>query len=231
VRDAANKDEFSALIKQSTGFDLEVLSGEGEALWTYRGAISGVTEIAEVTVVDIGGGSTELTRGTAHEIVAKTSLNIGSVRLTERLIRHDPPVDAEIAAMRNAVASSLAKIPPSLPRNSGLVVGVAGTATTLALLAQQRSEFDLRAVAGYVLRRDAVGELVSRLQRLSSKEILEMAEYMQGRNDIILAGAIILQEVMSFLGAEEIIVSERGVRYGIAIREWEKRGQSRIGKE
>ena len=223
VRDAANRDEFAALIKQRTGFDLEILTGEEEALWTYRGAVSGVPGLARATVVDIGGGSTELTTGTAQVITHRVSLDIGSVRLTERHLRHDPPLAAEIAATRNAIISGLASLPSTFPGEAGRVVGVAGTATTLALLAQKRRGFDLQAVSGFVLRRDAIRRLVSELESSSNGQILRLADYMEGRNDIITAGAIILEEVVGFLGAEEIIVSERGVRYGIAIREWEKR--------
>lgn len=223
VRDAANRDEFAALIKQRTGFDLEILTGEEEALWTYRGAVSGVPGLARATVVDIGGGSTELTTGTAQVITHRVSLDIGSVRLTERHLQHDPPLAAEIAATRNAIISGLASLPSTFPGETGRVVGVAGTATTLALLAQKRRGFDLQAVSGFVLRRDAIRRLVSELESSSNSQILRLADYMEGRNDIITAGAIILEEVVGFLGAEEIIVSERGVRYGIAIREWEKR--------
>jgi exopolyphosphatase/guanosine-5'-triphosphate,3'-diphosphate pyrophosphatase len=226
VRDAANREEFAALIQREVGFSLDVLTGEEEALWTYRGALSGISDISHATVVDIGGGSTELTTGTVHEILATTSLDIGSVRLTERLMRHDPPLDAELAAVRRAVASSLATIPSSLVRNPVRLVGVAGTVTTLALLAQQKRSFDLQAVSGHIVQRAAVSALVMRLQQLSSAEILEMGNYLEGRNDVITAGAIILEEVMAVLGAEEITVSERGVRYGIAIREWEKKGEN-----
>jgi exopolyphosphatase / guanosine-5'-triphosphate,3'-diphosphate pyrophosphatase len=225
VRDAANREEFAALIRRETGFELEVLTGEDEALWTYRGAISGLHGITNATVIDIGGGSTEITTGSAREILAKTSLNIGSVRLTERLLHHDPPLSSEVDAIRDLVTSSLASVPSSFRANPGQVVGVAGTATTLALLAQERGTFDVQAVSGYVLSRTACSALAARLQQLSSGEILRMAEYMEGRNDIILAGAIILEEVMRFLGADEIVVSERGVRYGIAIREWERKSE------
>ncbi len=228
VRDAANRKEFSALIKRRTGFDLEILSGEDEAMWTYRGAISGIPGLKHATVVDIGGGSTELTEGSAHEIKAKVSLDIGSVRLTERLLHHDPPLDSEIEAARKAVTSSLASARVSFSQRSGRVVGVAGTATTLALLDQHQRKFDLTAVSGYILNHASLASLVSQLQRLSNAEILRMGEYMEGRKDIILAGAIILEEVLSFLGAEEVIVSERGVRYGIAIREWEKGRKSEL---
>ncbi|MEK9137819.1 MAG: Ppx/GppA family phosphatase, partial [Bacteroidota bacterium] len=84
VRDAHNKDEFAELVKREVGFDLEVLSGDEEAHWTYRGAISGVPDFQRATVVDIGGGSSEITVGDASSIHNKISLDIGSVRLTER---------------------------------------------------------------------------------------------------------------------------------------------------
>jgi exopolyphosphatase / guanosine-5'-triphosphate,3'-diphosphate pyrophosphatase len=222
VRDASNRDDFAALVKTRTGFDLEILAGDEEALWTYRGAVSGVGGIKAATVVDIGGGSTELTSGTALGITRRISLNIGSVRLTERLMLHDPPLPAEIAAVRSAVRTSLHTLTPSFAVARSQLIGVAGTATTLALLAQHRTSFDIMAVSGYLLGRDAVNELVVRLQRHSSAEILREGDYMGGRNDIITAGAVILEEVMDFLRAVEITVSERGVRYGIAIREWEK---------
>ncbi|HEX9005837.1 MAG TPA: Ppx/GppA family phosphatase, partial [Bacteroidota bacterium] len=91
VRDASNRDALASLITRRTGYRLEVLSGAEEALLTYRGAISGIRGIAGATVVDIGGGSTEITSGAAGEILGSASLDIGSVRLTERFFRRDPP--------------------------------------------------------------------------------------------------------------------------------------------
>lgn len=222
ARDAANREEFADLVRRRTGFDLEILSGDDEAYWTYRGAISGIEKAEHATVVDIGGGSTELTRGTTAGILGKVSLDVGSVRLTERLLQHDPPLPSEIEAVHGAVSAALGSAPPSFARGPGTLVGVAGTATTLALLAQRRTSFDLAAVSGYVLRKEAVAGLVSQLQKLTGAEILRLGEYMEGRNDILTAGAMILEAVMDFLGASEVIVSERGVRYGIALREREK---------
>jgi exopolyphosphatase / guanosine-5'-triphosphate,3'-diphosphate pyrophosphatase len=226
VRDATNGGEFAALIKQKTGFELEVLSGEAEAHWTYRGALSGLPGVTAATVVDIGGGSTEITRGNASEITGKISLDIGSVRLTERFIKHDPPDASEIMALRNAVKDALRMVPPGIAMDESRLVGVAGTATSFALLAQERRTFHLEAVSGFILHRETLRGLVSKLQALSAAKILGTADYMEGRNDIITAGGIILEEVMDLLGADELAVSERGVRYGLAIREWERKQRS-----
>lgn len=219
VRDAANSADFADIIRRTTGFDLEVLSGHDEALWTYRGALSGVPEISSATVVDIGGGSTEITWGENGAIAHSQSVNIGSVRLTERYLRHDPPITEEIDAVRMSVQKALKEL-PSCPPSGSTLIAVAGTATTLALLDQHRSEFSLDAVSGYRMARDAIHELAATLSGMPASSIAAMGGYMAGRSDIITAGALILGEVVSWGSFSEMVVSERGVRYGIALREF-----------
>jgi exopolyphosphatase/guanosine-5'-triphosphate,3'-diphosphate pyrophosphatase len=103
------------------------------------------------------------------------------------------------------------------------LIGVAGTATSLAALAQGLTEFDRRAVSNFRLSREVVGGLLGKLSTMPSSSIRRLSSVMEGRADIITAGALILHEVMGRLGASEIVISERGVRYGLALREWEKR--------
>ncbi len=224
VRDAENKLEFAEMVLYRTGFILEVLAGEEEAYWTYRGAISGLTNIEHATVVDIGGGSTEITSGTRDAVNGSISMNIGSVRLTERLLRHDPPTGQELDALRSAIRESLGSVQPKPDPNSRFV-GVAGTATTLALLSQGRREFSLEAVSGAVLTLAQVSFLADELGRMTVSDILRRGSYLSGRADVITAGAWILKEVMLAFGFRDVVVSERGVRYGIALREAE-RGRS-----
>ena len=219
VRDAQNRDELASLMLARTGFPLEVLSGNDEALWTYRGAISGVPGIAAATVIDIGGGSTEITSGTGRRVTSSASLNIGSVRLTERLLLHDPPLRRETDDARSTIRRALCS---AAAAPGSLLVAVAGTATTLALLAQKRPEFSIEAVSGYVLPLHTVSELRASLERRSSRALRGMAPYMEGRHDIITAGALILEEAMVHFGFERVLVSERGVRYGVALREAER---------
>lgn len=228
VRDAHNKSEFASLVKREVGFDLEVLSGEDEALWTYHGAISGVPNVQRATVIDIGGGSTEITTGNASSISNKISLDIGSVRLTERSFKHDPPTYPELEAAITCVEDELAK-PKGFAFADSILIGVAGTATSLAILDQGMSEFSITAVTNYRLKLDRVHALFRTLRAMTSAEILKLSSIMHGRNDVITAGVLILREIMAHYKFTEMIVSERGVRYGLAIREWEKSSSTQRG--
>jgi len=228
VRDAHNRVEFTALVKRETGFDLEVLIGNDEAYWTYRGAISGTSVNQKATVVDIGGGSTEITTGDARTITNKISLNIGSVRLTERFFKHDPPTHPELEAAITMVEDELAK-PKGFEFAGSTLIGVAGTATSLALLDQGTAEFSIHAVTNYKLKLNNVYALFRTLRAMPSSEILKLSTALLGRNDVITAGVLILQEIMAHYKFDEMIVSERGVRYGLVIREWEQRSSQQHG--
>ncbi len=221
VRDATNKHEFANLIHSQTGFTLEVLSGEEEAYWTYRGAISGVPAIAKATVVDIGGGSTEITIGNSKTILDSVSLNVGSVRLTERCFKHDPPRDTELEAARTFVQDELVTA-DSFGFEGSTLVGVAGTATSLAILAQEVKEFSIDAVTNYTLELEKVEQLYKKMRAMPANDIRQLSSIMEGRADVITAGTLILREIMVHFAFKEMIVSERGVRYGLVLREWEK---------
>lgn len=223
VRDANNRDEFLGLIRESTGIDVEVLTGEEEALWSFRGAISGTPGIRLATVVDIGGGSTEIISGDEHGINGRLSIDIGAVRLTERFLADDPPTPAQLQECTRAIREGLRPM-DTLATAGSTVIGVAGTATTLALLHQGFKKFDQRAVSGYRLPIGGVMELASTLSAMRSTDIARLSSALEGRADIITAGTLILRTIMERLGCSEILVSERGVRYGLALREWERRG-------
>jgi exopolyphosphatase/guanosine-5'-triphosphate,3'-diphosphate pyrophosphatase len=229
VRDAANREEFCELVKRETGYDLEVLSGQEESLWTYRGAISGISDLSRATVVDIGGGSTEISVGTRMAVERDISLDIGSVRITERIFRGDPPAAEEMDQARALVRGHLAQAAGFRFAGTGLVA-VAGTATTLALLAQGSREFDIRAVTNYRLTFTVVERLLQTLRSMPSSAIRELSEVMSGRADVITAGALILREVMECFGFGEAVVSERGVRYGLVVREVERKQKTGSGK-
>jgi exopolyphosphatase/guanosine-5'-triphosphate,3'-diphosphate pyrophosphatase len=221
VRDAHNKAEFADLVAREAGFDVEVLSGDDEARWTYRGAVSGVPGLDRATVLDIGGGSTEITVGDRDSIANKCSLNVGSVRLTERFFKHDPPTHPELEAAITWVEDELAR-PKGFDFRATRLVGVAGTATALAILDQGLREFSIPAIINYRLALENVYSLFRRLRTMASADILNLSSVMAGRNDIIIAGSLILREVMAHYKFNDMIVSERGVRYGLAIREWER---------
>ncbi|MCZ6775606.1 MAG: Ppx/GppA phosphatase family protein, partial [Ignavibacteria bacterium] len=215
VRDAQNKEQFAELIQQRVGLDLEILDGEEEALWTYRGAISGLPGISKATVIDIGGGSTEITTGDQHNVTNSISLDIGSVRMTERWFEHDPPLPVELDTAAEKIKTELANI-KNLRQPGSTLVGVAGTATSLAILDQGHHEFSIGAVTQYQLTRDSVHSLLTKLKGMRAAEIRKLSAVMEGRADIIIAGALILSQVMTHYKFDEMVVSERGVRYGLA---------------
>jgi exopolyphosphatase/guanosine-5'-triphosphate,3'-diphosphate pyrophosphatase len=221
VRDAANREEFARRVREETGFEIEILSGDDEALWTYRGALSGMPRADRYTVVDIGGGSTEIIAGDLMKIEERISLNIGSVRLTERCLRHDPPTDWELETAIELTENEIARA-SRFPFPGSTLVGVAGTATSLAILAQGLKTFSVDSVTGFRLRRGAVESLFETLRRMPSGMIRDLSAVMEGRSDVIVAGTLIAREIMAHFNFESMIVSERGVRYGIAIREAER---------
>ncbi|HXX62575.1 MAG TPA: Ppx/GppA family phosphatase [Bacteroidota bacterium] len=221
LRDASNREEFARLVTAETGFTLEVLSGKDEAYWTYRGAISGVAGIKRATVIDIGGGSTEIITGDALQIDERISLDIGSVRLTERILRHDPPSASELESAIEHVEDALAQA-SRFPFSGSTLVGVAGTATALAALAQGLKTFNIASVSGFLLSRETLEGLFRSLRALPSSEIRALSDVMEGRSDVITAGALIAREFMEHFKFQSMLVSERGVRYGIALREAER---------
>ena len=221
VRDAANGGEFGERIGKETGFRLEVLGGGEEALWTYRGGVSGVPGPDRYTVIDVGGGSTEIITGNRVDVEDRISLDIGSVRLTERCLHHDPPADGELELAIELTENEIARASRFSFAGSTLV-GVAGTATSLAVLAQGLKTFDVASVTNYRLTRETVESLFRTLRGMPSPSIRGLSAAMEGRSDVITAGTLIVREIMAHFKFDSMIVSERGVRYGIAIREAER---------
>jgi exopolyphosphatase / guanosine-5'-triphosphate,3'-diphosphate pyrophosphatase len=222
VRDAANADDLTHQIQEATGYQLEVLSGSDEAILTYRGAISGIGAFSNVAVIDIGGGSTEITVGIPSGISDHVSLNVGSVRLTERFLEHDPPLADEIASARAFTREQLKKAQGFI-RPDLRWVGVAGTATTIAVLVRGKTEFALADVTNVLLLREDVDRVFRKLVGMPAQEIRALSNVLEGRADVITAGTLILQEAMESFHCSDMTVSERGLRYGLALREWGRR--------
>lgn len=221
LRDAKNREEFMQYIAERTGIRIELFSGDDEALWTYRGGISEFTGAAETySVIDIGGGSTEIIIGNAREIIEKTSIDLGSVRLTERILKDSPP---EIPALMEAHQYIADHMPPLTKKAaSTFCVGVAGTLTTLAALHQQLPHYMPERVSGYRLPYVDVCAMFGMLKDKSLAQIQAFPQISAGRADIILAGIMILMGYMESAGMEAITVSDRGLRYGILLREAER---------
>jgi exopolyphosphatase / guanosine-5'-triphosphate,3'-diphosphate pyrophosphatase len=221
LREASNKDEFVKFIKAETTLDVEILDGKDEAFWGYRGATSGIKCDKKMVVIDIGGGSTEISEGTSKEVDCVNSLNVGAVRISERFFRNNPPTSTEIQLASDFIKNTITKLPPC-DFSEATLIGVAGTPTTLASIDQGILNFDVNRITGYKLTIENIEKIFHKFCKMRTEEIRALSETTEGRADIITAGTLILLEFMKIGGFTELIVSERGVRYGIGIRELEK---------
>ena len=213
VRKAENGGDFVARASEalkSAGGRMEVIDGEREARLCWRAVAGSFPSLGPRTVVDIGGGSTELIVG-EREVEGVISLPIGSVRLTERIVAHDPPAREEHARLVATVDEALAAAPPL----HGALVGIAGTVTTLAAMAQRLDSYDATRVHGARLSRAAVDALVDTLAATPLADKRRTPGLDPKRADVIYAGAVILARVMARAGAAECIVSDRGIRWGL----------------
>ncbi|HEX4338241.1 MAG TPA: Ppx/GppA phosphatase family protein [Polyangiaceae bacterium] len=217
ARDAQNGAAFIELAARAVGTTPRIIAGDEEARLTFDGALSGLDVGGDVTVFDIGGGSTEIIHGTPDgakvRIASAVSLDVGSVRLTERHVKNDPPLPDELDAIRRDVDKALA----TLPRHpTAKLVGVAGTITTLAAIEQGLDQYDSSRVHGSRLTRSTVSSLLARLASVPLAERRAISGLEPARADVIVAGAILADEVLSWSGSDDLVVSDRGVRWGLA---------------
>ena len=221
LRDARNRDDLIRRISEEVAIETKVLTGDEEAIWTFAGAITEFDDKnGPFAVIDIGGGSTEITLGSRHGVERKVSLDLGCVRLTERFLSSAPPSQRELDAAGTIVRQSLMELGDADGKKYKLV-GVAGTATTLAALDQQLQEFDGRAVSGYALSLERIESIFERLRCQTIEEIRSSPVVPEGRADVLLAGVLILKELMFLYHFDQLTVSSRGLRYGLLLREFE----------
>src|SRR5262245_49199114 len=212
MRDAEGGASFRERASALLGAMPRVASGDEEAELTFLGALSGLSVSGDVLVFDVGGGSTEIIIGSAGGRPRdKISLDIGSVRLTERHVRSDPPSAADLARVRDDVRAALTTV-PFRPRG-GQVVGVAGTLTTIAGFARRVAPYDGARVHGIRLTASEIAAATAELAALTLEERKRVAAIDPKRADVIVAGASLVEEVLRFCGADEMIVSDRGVRW------------------
>lgn len=208
ARDAANAEAFVEAVRAHSGVTAEVLTGDAEAALSFAGAVAGVGPPRPALVVDVGGGSTEYVLGTDAP-TAFASRQIGCVRLTEQALPGDPPDAAAVAQARALIDAEVAGVREAVdvtPARS--LVGVAGTATTLAALHLGLASYEARVIHGTVLSAEDVSELVAWLGSLSAHEIGRLGPVATGREDVLLAGALLLERSMISLGFDRMIVSE-----------------------
>jgi len=222
VRDADNRNQLLAYLNEATGIKVEVLSGEEEAYISFTGVLSGYNElVSSACVIDVGGGSTEVSYLKDEQIVMN-SFRIGAVRLKERHFRHNRTTVHEISEAKSAINQAIDKDVRS-GVNARTIIGVGGTATTLACIDQGLKEFEVSKVNGYCLTIDKIENWFNKLIMMPVAEIFSLSNATHGREDILAAGVLILSEFMKKSDIDNMIVSERGLRYGLVLREWKHR--------
>lgn len=216
ARDAENKEELFLLAKKHN-IPLEIIPGEKEAQITYQGAVSGFTsQNQNLMVIDIGGRSTEFIYGKDQKLIKGESFNIGCVRLTEKIITAQPTDQSEIDQIISEADHYILKALENKPAQTKIdkIIAVAGTPT--ALVAAELGRFDAAEIDGYELTKSKLQEWLQKLKDATLQQKIQMG-IPAGRADVILVGVIILLRTLILSNVNEVIVSTRGVRYGVAL--------------
>lgn len=214
TRDAANREVFLARAELALGFRPEVIDGTEEAALSFRGTAAGVVGDRPLLVIDPGGGSTEFVLG-SEGVEHAASVDIGSVRLTERDLPDHPASDEQVAAARRQVDSIFAAV--DFPAAPGTVIGVGGTFASLAAILLDLPGYDPAATQGTAFPAGLFGGLVTRLSGLTVAETAAIPSLDPGRADVLLGGAIVVERAVARSGASEVVVSEADILDGIAL--------------
>ncbi len=216
-RIAANGEEIANEIRDKYNWEVKIVTGVEEARLSYLGAISGVNSSQEMLVIDIGGGSTELTFGKGQKLSFRESFKTGVVSASEKFFLNDPPLKTEIEKFRNELSTMFTKL-RDMDYAPDLAIALAGTPTTLACIKQNLEQFDEGLVEGSILSYEDIEEMINLLSEFSIKEIRNRYKaVVNGREDLILSGAIILLFIMEILKIDNVLVSTKGIRFGAII--------------
>jgi len=219
VRDAANRAEFLEKVKREAGFDVEVITGDEEARRTLLGIRSGLPPgVTDMLALDIGGGSTEFILDQQGNQPVVRSIDIGVVRLCERLLHHDPPTSEEVGQAREGIArETMSAVTEMTGYEAGTFVGTAGTITAMAAMAQKLPSYDPARIHNYRLTLATVQELEQTLLSRKKADRVGLPGLEKNREEVIAAGAIIIRTVMETLGMSAVLVSDLGLREGVLI--------------
>jgi exopolyphosphatase/guanosine-5'-triphosphate,3'-diphosphate pyrophosphatase len=220
VRDSANGQEFSDTVRERYGLEPHVLTGDEEAGLTFLGATSerDPDDRLPTLVLDIGGGSTELVIGSGHTVDFHVSTQAGVVRQTERHLHTDPPTAEELDAVGADVRAIIADaVPEARRRGVEHAIGVAGTATSLAAIAQRLDPYDPERVHGHQLARDVARRILGELAAIPVAERREVPGLHPDRAPTIVAGVVIFLAVLDLFGLDEIEISEHDILRGAAL--------------
>ena len=218
VRDASNGAEFADTVHSRYGLEGSTLSGDEEARLSFLGATTARDDSDPLLVIDIGGGSTELVVGSRGSVDFHVSTQVGVVRHSERHLHTDPPTAEELAALAADARPTIeAAVPPEVRARVSGAVAVAGTATSCASIDLELDPYDPARVEGHTLSRTRIEELRDRLAALPLAERRDVTGLEAGRAPTIVAGTVVLLEVLGAFGLNAVEVSERDILWGVAL--------------
>jgi exopolyphosphatase / guanosine-5'-triphosphate,3'-diphosphate pyrophosphatase len=212
IRDASNREAFLRAARRRSGLKVEVLSPEEEARYGYLAAVNSTT-LSDGVALDLGGGSMQLTRVEGRLGADSGSWPLGAVRMTERFLPGERAKGKQIKALREHLASTLQEA--DWLGRGGRLVGIGGTVRNLAAAAELAAELPSYGVQGFSVSRAALDSLVDELASLPASERSSVPGIKAARGDLILAGAIVVQEVMEAGGFEALEATEAGLREGV----------------
>jgi len=214
LRNAKNTTEFITRVQADANVTLTVIPGEEEARLSYLAVLSALSTVGEVVVFDTGGGSTEFIFGNGADITQRFSIDLGAVRITEKYFSDDPVAPGSVDNALNEILANLEK--GGVIGNPKQLVGIGGAVTSMGAVMHQMTTYDPDVIQGSVLTRDEIDRQVADY----STKTLDARKTIPGlqpkRAEVILAGACILKAICTRLGALSIIISDRGLRHGLA---------------
>jgi len=219
LRDAGNSAEFILQVRDRTGIDINVITGEKEAELTASGILMDMVQPESLLMIDIGGGSTELIF-TDNKRTSLMSLNMGVVHLAAEYMKNDPPSADDLKRMEDEITGNLTQGTSEVINRitpETVMLGTAGTITALASMAQKLQAYDHDKIHNYRLTTDRIQEIFSEISLLSSDERAGHIPFEPSRLDIIVPGTLILLTLMKIFGFNDMIVSNYGLREGIII--------------
>lgn len=219
VRDARNRREFSTMVRKRTGWDLQILSGTKEAQLSFQGAVlslQGFGLAEPISVVDVGGGSTEIYTGLSNgAVLGGGSVQVGAVRMLERFISSHPLLYQEQLQMEEELQNLLLPLVcTNLQYGPQTLVAVGGSATSLAAIMQQLPGFDYEKVTGFSCSRQQLRDIYIQLSQQSLAELRRIPALQVGREDVIVCGASILVKILELMNFTELTVSVGDLLYG-----------------
>lgn len=219
VRDAANRKAFVKGARTALKGTVHIYTGEEEAQGVFAGVSSDpVWANQPIMIFDVGGGSAEWIQGRDLYVDRELSLPLGAVRLRERFVPEYPFTADGIAAMRAALHDQLEDALAAFALGSRTLVGTGGSMTTLAAMEQEMVEWDIAQLDRYALTRQQIARFIERLTDMPLQDIARLPGLPPKRTDLILPAAILIETVMETISASRLVVSLRGLRYGVLMR-------------